>query len=107
MHPRQRTKRIDTFPQSAFKILLLNCNGPRGKIVEIVSFMHVNNIPIAATQETKFTSDCALSTSSDYRDNGGGLAFIIHRDINYRLINPPQSSTPGPFLQVMAISICT
>lgn len=37
VHPMQRTHHIDNFSQSAFEILQLNCNGLRGKIVEIVN----------------------------------------------------------------------
>ncbi|KNC22618.1 hypothetical protein FF38_01631 [Lucilia cuprina] len=67
-HPSRRQMQFGDSQQS-FKIMQLNFN------------------------ETKLTMDCRLSASGDYniirrdreRDHGGGLAFIIKRNINYTL----------------------
>lgn len=50
--------------------------------------MHVNNMRIAAIQETKLINLCTLSSSGNYktvrrdRVHGGALAIIIERKVN-------------------------
>jgi len=80
-----------------FKVLQFNCNGIRRKLIEITDYMSRHRIPIACIQETKLTSRSTLSSSSNYniirldraRNAGGGLAFILHQSVNYRLLTLP------------------
>ena len=58
--------------------------------------MHHNNIKIAAIQETKLHSEGSITSSGNYiirkdreRDNGGGLAFIVERNVKYKVTNMP------------------
>ena len=53
------------------------CNGLWNKIADITNFMY-NNIKIAAIQETKLSRE---------RDNGGGLAFNLERNVKYKILS--------------------
>ena len=69
--------------------LQFNCDGLRGKINEIVSFMSRKNIKVAAIQETKLSTTCRLQSCDGYnvlrkdrsRGGGGGLAFLLHHSV--------------------------
>ena len=79
---------------SKIKILQFNCNGLRNKISEILIWMKDKNIKIAAFQETKLNGNIQLNELGDYtivrkdrqKDAGGGLAFLIHKDIRFQLL---------------------
>ena len=45
----------------SFNIMQLNCNGLRDKLQEILRFMQMNNVLVAALQETKFSELCSLT----------------------------------------------
>ncbi|XP_054088729.1 uncharacterized protein LOC128922414 [Zeugodacus cucurbitae] len=76
------------------RLLQFNCNGLQSKIEEIVDFMSREGISIAAVQETKLNSHSDLLSCAGFnvlrkdreRDSGGGLAFILHKTMQYRLI---------------------
>ena len=63
------------------KILQLNCNGIKGKIDEILSWMEENKVKIAALQETKLTEKSKMPNTGDYTlvrkdreiNSGGGV----------------------------------
>ncbi|XP_069968578.1 uncharacterized protein Dyrk3 isoform X2 [Bactrocera oleae] len=77
------------------RLLQFNCNGLQSKIEEIVAFMSQERVSIAAVQETKLNSRSDLLSCASFnvlrkdrgRDNGGGLAFILHNTVQYRLID--------------------
>ena len=54
--------------------------------------MEENKIKIAALQETKFTEKSKMANTADYtlvrkdreRNSGGGLAFLIHKTIQFQ-----------------------
>lgn len=93
-------------------IMQFNCRGLRNKIFEIAHFMHNNNIKIAAIQETKLNENVSLCLP-DFdiirkdrdRNNGGGLAFIIHKDIKYHTCTLPLPLATDDTLEQLAITI--
>ena len=92
-----------------------NCNGLRNKIADITNFMHNNKIRIATIQETKLPRVCPITSSGNYnivrkdreRDNGGGLAFILERNVKYKVTNTPALPNPDNIIEVMSIPIKT
>ncbi|XP_069961970.1 uncharacterized protein [Bactrocera oleae] len=89
------TPRITTGHPRQTRILKFNCNGLLSKIEVIVAYMSRERISIAAVQETKLNSRSDLLSCAGFnvlrkdreRDNGGGLAFILHNIVQYRLID--------------------
>ncbi|XP_053969088.1 uncharacterized protein LOC128870451 isoform X3 [Anastrepha ludens] len=89
------TPRVTLTLSRSFKLLQFNCNGLTSKVDEIVNFMSRHCIKIVAVQETKLHARSSLITRDGYnvhrhereRDNGGGLAFIVHHNVQDRLID--------------------
>lgn len=90
-----------TISNSSFKILQWNCNGLRGCIQELLNFMNIHEIKVAALQETKMTSTANISTPNhslirldrERGGTGGRIAFLIHNSFQYsikQLINPAE-----------------
>lgn len=84
---------------SSLSILQFNCNGLRYKIHEVIQFMFTNDIKIGAIQETRLNPNTSLNLPHGYhilrkdrtKDSGGGIAFILHDDVQYStalLANP-------------------
>ena len=77
-----------------FKILQFNCNGLRNKVTEILNWMNKKDIKIAAFQETKLSEKVQLSDLGDFilirkdrlKDTGGGIAFLIHKNISFQIL---------------------
>ena len=92
------------------KILQFNCNGIKNKIDELLTFMSTNDILIAAIQETKLTDKATSPKTPNFsferkdrgKDKGGGLAFLIHKSIQYRTI---PSSHKDPHLETLSIEV--
>ena len=89
LHPTQQ--------QPCLRLLQFNCNGISGKKEEIAAYLQKHQISIAAIQETELTSK---SKTPDFGSRynfirqdrpknkpGGGLAFIIHVSIEFRIIS--------------------
>jgi hypothetical protein len=101
--------------RDSFKVLQFNCNGLRNKIIEILDFMKDKNIKIAAIQESKLNSNSILPELGDYelirkdriKDAGGGLAFLIHKDVRYESLPdlPPDLHLETFGIKVANISI--
>lgn len=96
---------------TSLNILQLNCNGLRSKLDEIVHFMEKNDVLIATIQETKLNLNVNVSLPNytivrrdRVTDQGGGLAFIVHKTVNFRTISLPDIPTDN-LLEQMAISI--
>ena len=79
------------------KILQFNCNGLRNKVTELIPWLTQNEVKIAALQETKlnskskdpFTADFTLVRKDRNKDKGGGLAFLIHKTIQFKVLPDP------------------
>ena len=77
-----------------FKILQFNCNGLRNKVTEILNWMKKKEIKIAAFQETKLSEKVQLNDLGDFilirkdrlKDTGGGVAFLIHKNISFQIL---------------------
>ena len=75
--------------------------------------MDKNNIKVAAVQETKLTSKSKHPKAKNYtflrkdrgRDKGGGLAFLVHEDINFHEEDIPPSLANDPHLETLTINI--
>ena len=110
-------------PQSAdtnqrkfnLKILQFNCNGIKGKISEILNWMEENKIKIAALQETKLmpsqkdpnTTDYTIVRADRDRDKGGGLAFLVHKSIQFQQLHdlPKDNSLESQGIKVNDVNI--
>jgi hypothetical protein len=75
--------------------------------------MEADNIPIAAIQETKLTKNSKPFKTPNYTlvrkdrgtNKGGGLAFLVHKDLNFSLEPTPNRLEQDPFLESMTISL--
>ena len=94
-----------------FKILQWNCNGLSGKIVQLTDYMVRNSIVIAALQETKLTNRSPLASCACFniirtdrgRDSGGGLAFVVHKSVQYQKLSLPSAN--DPYLETQGIAV--
>ncbi len=102
-------------PNSGYnsRILQYNINGIIGKIDELLHYMEYKKILIAAIQETKMTDKSKSINTPNYTfvrqdrgtDKGGGLAFLVHKDVHFTLEKTPTSLSRDPNLESMTISI--
>ena len=103
------TAPTSTPAHSTLNILQFNCNGFLNKIDEILHHLTLNNIHIAAFQETKLSHRSKEPKLPNYvlhcldhpSGNGGGLLLLIHNSIHFSIINLPRS----PTIEQQAISI--
>ena len=80
---------------------------------ELLDHMEQNNIMIAAIQETKLTDKSKPKNIKNYtmvrkdrgKDKGGGLAFLVHEDINFFSNTTPATLATDPFLESQTITI--
>ena len=97
--------------RTILSILQLNCNGLKNKHAEITNYMLNNNIHVAALQETKLTPQSKLRLNKHFilsrqdrlNKYGGGLAFIINRNVKYNTYKLPPKSTGDETLEQYAI----
>ncbi len=90
-----------------------NINGITSKIDELLHEMEKDNIPIAAIQETKMTKNSKQIKTPNYTfvrkdrgtNKGGGLAFLVHKDVKFSVEPTPPQLEQDPFLEVLTISI--
>ena len=77
----------------------ININGIHGKHEELLSYMELNKIHIAAIQETKYVKKSVPKNTPNYMlvrqdrggkdTRGGGLALLIHKSIPFKRLKPP------------------
>jgi hypothetical protein len=75
--------------------------------------MEKNNILIAALQETKLTSNSKEKKTPNYTlvrkdrgtDKGGGVAFLVHKKLNFSLESTPAILDNDPHLESITISL--
>ena len=101
-------------PPQQGKVLILqyNINGIQNKLDELLHYMEANDIKIAALQETKLTSKSKEPKTPNYTlirkdrgSNGGGLAFLIHKDINFVQEKNSQDLEDDEIIEALTISI--
>ena len=96
-----------------FNILQWNINGLKSKCDDLLHYMKGKNHLLAALQETKMTIKSKLMNVPNYTlvrkdrgvNKGGGLAFLIHKDINFNIETNPAILEQDEFLEVMTIRI--
>jgi hypothetical protein len=75
--------------------------------------MEKNNILVAPIQETKLTEKSTLKKTPNYTfvrkdrgvNKGGGVAFLVHKDVNFTLEPTPVSLEQDPHIESLTISI--
>ena len=80
-------------PTNCLQLMHWNANGISGKITELLTFLHSNNVNIAAIQETKLTNKTNPLRSPGWADvqldrhknNGDGLLMLI-KDMIKKLV---------------------
>ena len=100
--------------QTIINLLQFNCNGLTGKLLDVIRYMEQEHLKVAAIQETKFTCKSKPVNDPNYTiirkdrstNKGGGLAFIVHNSISYKLLNLPNIQNTDP-LEWLAISLKT
>ncbi|XP_037826977.1 LOW QUALITY PROTEIN: uncharacterized protein LOC119614959, partial [Lucilia sericata] len=112
IHSQPLTPQIAAHRPEVLTLMQFNCNGLLSKITEVTHFMQHHKVQIAAIQETKLTSSCQLQRCNNYnilrmdraRSGGGGIAFIVHNSVQYRLISPDLNS-PDPNIEHQGIAV--
>ena len=73
-----------------------NCNGIKNKLTEVLAFIEKYDILIVGLQETKLTNKSKINTPNytlvrkDRKtDKGGGVAFLVHKTLNFSEIPSP------------------
>ena len=72
-------------PTNCLRLMQWNANGTSGKIILLLTFLHCNNVNIAAIQDTKLTNNTkplktperAAVRLDRYKNKGGGLLMPI------------------------------
>ena len=75
--------------------------------------MEKKNIKIGAIQETKLTDASKKIKTPNYTfvrkdrgtNKGGGLAFLVHKDVTFNLEKSPQSHVQDPHMETLTISL--
>ena len=96
-----------------FKILQWNCNGIRSSADRLATFLHQQNILVAALQETKLSisqktkppsfPNYSLVRKDRVGGGGGGLAFLVHHSVSHLPVD--LSYINDPTLEIDGIDI--
>ena len=94
-------------------ILQFNINGISNKLDELLHYMEKKAVLIAAIQETKLNSKSKIKNTPNYtlvhrdreKDKGGGVAFLVHKDINFTLESTPPILDQDSHLESITISV--
>jgi exonuclease III len=90
----QQTQLRNKIMNSTTRICIYNCQSLSNKFLSINHYISVNKIDIMCLNET-FLSESTKSVNliknfsiirQDRKQKGGGVAFIIHKDISYEII---------------------
>ena len=97
------------------RLLQWNANGISGKIIELLTFLHSNNVNIAAIQETELTNKTRPLKSPgwalvrlDHHNNKGGEMLVLIKDTTLFVDNTavlPQSSAPPMEQQGISVAM--
>ena len=88
-------------PTNCLQLVHWNANGISGKITELLTFLHSNNVNLAAIQETKLTNKTkpfktpgwAAVRLDRHKNKGGGLLLLMRDTIPF-VDNTPQLADP-------------
>ena len=90
-----------------------NANEISGKITELLTFLHSNNVNISAIQETKLTNKtkplktpgCAAVRLDRHKNTGGGLLMLVKDTIHFVDNTAALPQSADPHLEQQSISI--
>ena len=100
-------------PTDCLRLMQWKANGISGKITELLTFLHSNNVNIAAIQETKLTNKTKLLKSPGWaavrldrhKYKGGGLLMPIKDTIPFVDNTAALPQSPDPHLEQQGILI--
>ena len=100
-------------PTNCLRLTQWNVNGISGKITELLTFLHSNNVNIAAIQETKLTNKTKPPKTPGWtavrldrhKNKGGGLLMLIKDTIPYVNNTAALPQSTDPHLEQQGISI--
>ena len=98
---------------SCLRLMQWCANGIRGKITELLTYLHSNNVNIAAIQETKLTNKTkplktprwAAVRLDRLKNKGGGLLMLIRDTIPFVDNTAALPQSADPHLEQQGISI--
>ena len=99
---------------NCLRLMQWNANGISGKMTELLTFLHINNVNIAAIHETKLTSKTkplktpgwAAVRLDRHKSKGGGLLMLIKDTIPFVVNNTAALlQSADPRLEQQGISI--
>ena len=104
---------ITETPTNCLRLMQWNANGISGKITELRTFLHSNNVNIAAIQETKLnnkskplkTPGWAAVRLDRHKNKAGGLLVLIKDTISFVDITATVPQSADPHLEQQGISI--
>ena len=100
-------------PTNCLRLMQWNANGISGKITELLTFLHSNNVNISAIQETRLTNKTkplktpgwAAVRLDRHKNKGGGLLVLIKDTIHFVDNTAALSQSADPHLEQQGISI--
>ena len=100
-------------PTNCLRLMQWNANGISGKITELLTFLHSNNVNIAAIQETKLTNNTKPHKSTGlaavrfdrHKNKGGGLLVLIKDTVTFVDNTAALPQSDDPHLEQEGISI--
>ena len=104
-------------PTNCLRLMQCNANGISGKVTELLTFLHSNNVNIAAIQETKLTNKSTPLKTPGWaavrldrqKNKRGGLLMLIKETIPFvdNTAALPQSADPHLEQQGPIANNCT
>ena len=100
-------------PPNCLRLMQWNANGISGKITELLTFLHSNNVNTAVIQETKLTNNTkpliasgwAAARLDRHKNKGGGLLMLIKDMIPFVDNTAALPRSADPHLEQQGISI--
>ena len=100
-------------PTNCLRMMQWKANGISGRITELLTFLYINNVNIAAIQETKLTNKTKSPKTPGFvvvrldrlMNKGGGLLMLIKDTIPFVFNSTALPQSADPHLQQQGISI--
>ena len=98
---------------NGLRLMQWNANGISGRINALLTYLHINNVNIAAIQESKLTNrnkplitlGCAAVRLDRHKNKGGGLLMLIKDTILFVDNTAALPQSADPHLEQRGISI--
>ena len=100
-------------PTNLLRLMQWNANGNSGKIIELLTFLHINNVSTTAIKETKLTNKSkplktpqwAAVRHDRHKNKGGFLLMLINDPIPFDDNTAVLPQSADPHLEQQCISI--